>query len=409
MTQTQIRPPKRTATGWGRVSLLLAGQGTSLVGDQVFFIAVVWAAAELGGTAAVTWVTLAESVPRALAMIFGGAVCDAFGPRAVLLRTTGVRVGVLAAASAVALTAESVPLLVAVAAVEGALLGLGTPSFGSLMPRMVPAAELGRANSLRTMVGRFAPIVGSPFGAWLVATGHLAGALAVVCVGCAVSLGCLLPATRALTPPPPTTGPRVPLWRRSGDGLALLRHDRRLRMLFLSSLCLDVAFAWPMNPGLPAVMIDRGWGVAAVGILIACWAVGALASAGLGALLGDRIPVPIRLVGGATGIAILLTVMIFAPTLPLMAAVAAALGFCSGQNGPAAVTLYQQAAPPDRLGAAMALVALSGIGCAPLAYAAIGALASLTSPTVAWTASALVAVGGPVAAARALRIPPAQQ
>ena len=93
-------------------------------------------------------------------------------------------------------------------------------------------------------------------------------------------------------------------------------------------------------------------------------------------------------------------------TTSLMAACAVGLGVCSGQNGPAAVTLYQQAAPPDRLGVAMSLLSLSGIGCAPIAYALIGAVASWTNPELAWTVSAVLAFGGPVAAARALRVPP---
>ncbi|WP_370964017.1 MFS transporter [Amycolatopsis sp. cg9] len=402
MTQAPVHEARPTAP-WGRVGLLLTGQGVSLIGDQVFFIAAVWAAAQLGGTAAVTWVTLAESVPRALAMIFGGVICDAFGPRSVLLRTTSVRIAVLAVSVVVALSAQSVPLLVVVAALEGAMLGLGSPSFGTLMPRMVPKERLSTANSVRTMVARFAPILGSPFGAWLVATGHLGVALAVVCGGCVVSLACLAPATKAIDAP--RTVSNVPLWRRSGDGLKLLRADRRLRLLFLSGLCLDFAFAWPMNPGLPEVVIERGWAVSAVGLLIACWAAGALVSAGLGALLGERVPISVRLVGSGIGIAVLLLGMVLVTSLPAMAAMAVALGVCSGQNGPAAVTLYQQAAPSDRLGVAMSMVSLSGIGCAPLAYAVSGAIASFTTPVVAWICSALLAFGGPVAAARALRLP----
>ena len=406
MSQNAVRdvPPRTTRPVWGRVGVVLGGQGVSLIGDQVFFIAAVWAAAQLGGASAVTLVTLAESVPRALAMIFGGVLCDQLGPRIVLLRTTSVRIAVLAAATVLALSSASVPLLVVVAALEGGLLGLGTPSFGTLMPRMVSGDQLGRANSVRTMIARFAPILGSPFGAWLVATGQLPVALAVVCGGCVIALLCLAPVTRAISAPAATPS-GVPLWRRTGDGLTLLRGDRKLRLLFYSALCLDFAFAWPMNPGLPVVVLDRGWQVSAVGLVIACWAGGALGGAGLSAVLGERVPMSYRLVGSGVGIAVLLTAMIFAPTLALMAVLAVALGVCSGLNGPAAVTLYQKAAPQDRLGVAMSMLALAGIGCAPFAYALSGALASLTSPALAWAVTALVAFGGPVAAFRALRLP----
>jgi MFS family permease len=158
-----------------------------------------------------------------------------------------------------------------------------------------------------------------------------------------------------------------------------------------------------MNPGLPEVVIRRGWQVSAVGLLIACWAVGGLVSAGAGALLGERVPVSVRMVGSGFGIAIALTGMILVPSLPEMAGLAIVLGVFSGLNAPAAVTLYQQAAPPDQLGVAMSMLALSGIGCAPIAYVLCGAMASISTPTVAWLCSGLVAFGGPIAGARALR------
>ena len=396
--------PPSDRTVWRRVGFFLSGQGISLLGDQVFFIAVVWAAAQLGGNAAVTWVTLAESIPRALAMIFGGVICDAFGPRAVLLRTTSVRIAVLGVSSVIALSVQSVWLLVAVASMEGAMLGLGSPSFGTLLPRMVSSDQLSRANSIRTMTARFAPILGSPLGAWLVATGHLAVALIVVCGGCVVSQLCVRWVTRPIGVP--RSRGRA-LWRRSADGFRLLYADPKLRWLFLSSMCLDLAFAWPLNPALPVIMLQRGWGVSAVGVLIACFGAGALVSAALGAVLSERIPMPVRFVGCGAGVAAALLAMILVPSLLAMAAVTVALGLFSGQNGPAAVTLYQRAAPSEQLGVAMSMLSLSGIGAAPFAYAIFGTLASLTSPTVAWICCAVLAFGAPAAAIRALRIRPA--
>ncbi|MEY9862083.1 MFS family permease [Catenulispora sp. GAS73] len=398
----RTEPADQAGHVWTRVSLFLGGQGISLVCDQVFFIAVVWAAAQYGGNAAVTWVTLGESIPRALTMIFGGVICDAFGPRAVLLRTTSVRIAVLGAAAAAAASVHSVWLLVAVAALEGAMLGLGSPSFGTILPRMVSAEQLGRANSVRAMAMRFAPIMGPPIGAWLVAGGHLPAALAVVCGGVVVSQVCVRWVTRGVEVP---AAHRKALWRRMGGGFVLLRHDARLRWLFLSALCVDLGFAWPFNPALPVVILHRGWGVSAVGILIACFGAGALSSAALGAVLDGRIPMSVRYVGSGVALAAGLLGMILVPSLTAMAAAAFVVGVASGQNAPASATLYQRAAPPDQLGVAMSMLSLSGIGAAPLAYSVFGALASATTPTVAWIASAVLAFGGPIAGIRALRTP----
>ncbi|MEU6540193.1 MFS transporter [Streptomyces sp. NPDC047000] len=402
MSNPKLMSAPMPTAQWGRVGVVLGGQGVSLIGDQVFFVAALWVAAQLGGTSAVTWVTLAESVPRALALLFGGVICDAIGPRLVLLRTTSVRVAVLAVATVATLFVRSVPLLAVVATLEGAMLGLGAPSYGTLLPRMVSDNRLDTANSVRTMVARFAPILGSPFGAWLVATGRLTLSFAVVCGGCVVSLLSLVPVTRSLAP---VTTHATGLARRAADGFRLLRTDRRLRLLFLSALCLDFAFAWPLNPGLPVVVLDRGWHVSAVGLLTACWAAGALVSAAAGAMLGNRVPLAVRLIGGGVGIWVMLTCMILVRSPAAMATIATLLGVCSGQNGPAGFTLYQQSAPRDQLGVATALMLLAAIGCGPLAYAVFGLVANLTGPTVAWLCSASLALGGPVAAGLALCVP----
>lgn len=397
-----------TATGagadvrWRLVGVFLGAQSVSLVGNQVFFIAVAWAAAQLGGTGAVTAVTLAAALPRALMMVFGGPICDALGPRAVLLRTTVGRSVALAVAATAALLTDSLALLLVISVVEGALLGLASPSFGTVLPRLVAAGGLDRANSVRAMTSRLAPIFGSPLGAWLIATGHLSAALAVVSAACAVSWAGVFTVTRGIPKP---AGAAKRLWRRWGDGFRLLRANPRLRWLFLAALSLDLAFAWPLNPALPTLAIERGWGVGAVGTVIAAFGGGAFASAALGAALADRIPLLVRLVGCAAGIAVGLTAMVLVSSLPAMAAVAAFVGVCSGQNGPALVTLYQQAAPEDRLGTAMSMLALSGIGAAPLAYAVFGTAAALAGTSATWLACGVLAAAAPLAGLRALRVP----
>lgn len=137
-------------------------------GSFALIIAMNWTAVQLGGRGAVTLVILASTLPRALMLLFGGALADALGPRAVLLRATATRFAVLVIGALVTAGAESVWPLVAVAVVEGSLLGLTGPASGVLLTRLAPKEHLGRANSLFSMVMRLAPMAGSPLGAWLV-------------------------------------------------------------------------------------------------------------------------------------------------------------------------------------------------------------------------------------------------
>lgn len=382
---------------------LIAGQGISLVGDNMLTIALTWSAVRLGGPGAVTLLMLCSTIPKALMLIFGGAVADLVGPRFMLLRTTSGRVALLAAGAVAIGLAESVPVLAVIAVVEGTLVGLGGPSFGTILPRLAPGDDLVRANSLYSMVTRLAPIAGAPLGAWLIATGQLWMAMAVVAVTCSASFGCLFHVTRGMARP--AAPARAGLLRRSLDGVRVLAVSRRLRWLFVAAFALDFCFGWPMLAALPLLADSRGWGVGAVGAVIAAFSAGALTSTGLGALFAHRLPLVVRLVLSGVVLAGGVLVMALTPTVFALAVTAYATGVASGFNGPAIVSLYQAAAPPERMGAAMATLALAGIGTTPFSVALFGSLALAVGVQTTWLVCGVLAFAGPVAAVLALRSP----
>ncbi|MFE7513302.1 MFS transporter, partial [Streptomyces sp. NPDC057540] len=335
-------------------------------------------------------------------LLFGGALADVLGPRAVLLRATGVRVLVLAAGIAVTATTETLWPLIAVALVDGVLLGLTGPASGVLLPRLAPQDQLGRANSLYSMVLRLAPIAGSPLGAWLVVVGGLPVAMTAAAVGCAVWLVCAGHVTRGMTRP--ERAPQGPsLLRRSGDGFRLLAAHPRLRWMFVACFCMDLAFLWPAEVALPLRAAEEGWGVGAVAMVLAVFGAGALASAALGAALAHRIPAHTKLVVTGVGLAAGMAAMALVPSPVVLAATAGAVGLLSGLNGPALVTAYQQAVPEGRMGAAMSTFTLSGIGAAPLSLAVFSPVSLYLGVTGTWLLCAGLALLSPVAAAVALR------
>ncbi|MEV7671957.1 MFS transporter [Streptomyces sp. NPDC007872] len=395
-------PGAKPFVDWPRVSSLVVGQAAVQAGSFALLIAMSWTAVQLGGRGAVTAVTLAATLPRALLLLFGGALTDALGPRAVLLRATSVRVAVLAAGALVTVTTESLWPLIALALVDGALLGLTGPASGVLLPRLASQEQLGRANSLFSMVLRLAPIAGSPLGAWLVVAGGLPGAVAAAAIGCAVWLGCAAHVTHGMTRPART--PQGPsLLTRSGDGFRLLAAHPRLRWMFVACFCMDLAFLWPAEVALPLRAADRGWGIGAVALVLAAFSAGALASAALGAVLAHRIPAHAKLVVTGTGLAAGMAAMALVPTAPALAATAGAVGLLSGLNGPALITAYQQAVPEGRMGAAMSTFTLSGIGAAPLSLAVFTPVSLHLGVTGTWLLCAGLALLSPIAAALALR------
>ncbi|MFG2594477.1 MFS transporter [Streptomyces sp. NPDC048462] len=393
------------ALDWRRIGSFATGQAAVQCGSFALLIAMSWTAVQLGGRHAVTIVILASTLPRALMLLFGGALADSLGPRAVLLRATATRLVVLVVGALVAASADSLWPLIAVAVVEGSLLGLTGPASGVLLTRLAPKEHLGRANSLFAMVMRLAPIAGSPLGAWLVVAGSLSHVMLVSAAGCAVWLLCAFYVTRGMARPERRSDANPSLFRRSGDGLLLLGAHPRLRWMFVACFCMDFAFLWPAEVALPLRAASEGWGIGSVAAALTAFSAGALAAAAAGAVLAHRIPVPVKLMVAGTGLAVCLGSMALVPSPALLAVAACAVGLFSGLNGPALVTAYQQAVPEGRLGAAMSTFSLSSIGAAPLSLAAFSSISAPLGVTGTWLLCAAVALFSPVAAALALRSP----
>ncbi|MEJ5946923.1 hypothetical protein WDZ17_16635, partial [Pseudokineococcus basanitobsidens] len=78
---TVTAPPTRAAYRDLNVLRWIAGLFLSLLGDQVFFIALAWTATQVASPAVAGLVVAAGAVPRAVLMLGGGALADRAGPR----------------------------------------------------------------------------------------------------------------------------------------------------------------------------------------------------------------------------------------------------------------------------------------------------------------------------------------
>jgi len=414
-TPAPAESPAAPRITWNRVVALIMGQGVSLTGDYALLVGMTWTAVRLGGTAAVTALLLVSTIPRSLTLLLGGPIADRIGSRFVLLRTVTGRVLLLAAGAVLVSQVHALWCLLAIGAIEGVLLGLGSPAYGSIMPTLMDDDQLARANSLNGTVLRLTPILGTPFGAWLIASGRLWASLAVVAFTCTTALGSLLYVTRGMPLPQAPAKPaggaderaggRRGALRSSGDGLRLLAADARLRWLFVSAFFLDLAFGWPLEVALPLLVKQRGWSVETIGEVVAVFSTGALAAGAAGVFLADRLSMRVRLVVTGVGIAAGIGLMSLMPSVPTLAASGFAVGLMCGLNGPAIVTSYQQAAPREQIGVAMSMLTLANVGTGPVSVALFGTLALLLGLQTTWLLCGLVALVGPVAALLALRHP----
>ena len=72
--------------------LLCLAEAVSYIGDQVSLIAFPWLALQMTGSPAIMGLVLAcHGLPRALLMLFGGAVVDRTSPRAVMMASQADR------------------------------------------------------------------------------------------------------------------------------------------------------------------------------------------------------------------------------------------------------------------------------------------------------------------------------
>ena len=182
--------------------LLWIGMSTSLVGDGVLMVGLVWQVYALTGSpAAMSAVGVALSLPQVATLLFGGVLSDRLDRRRVMLCSDLVRAASLATLAV--LTLSGGPRLwqiLVIAACHGAAAGFFGPAFDGLVPELVEEEGLVAANAIDQFVRPTAmQIVGPALGGALIAVSGVGWAFALDALTFTVSVGCLL-AMRRPTP-----------------------------------------------------------------------------------------------------------------------------------------------------------------------------------------------------------------
>jgi MFS family permease len=174
---------------------LWAGMTVSLVGDGITLVAVAWQVYLLSDApSALAVVGIAMSVPHILLLLLGGVVSDRFDRRRVMIAADLVRGASVAALGVLSLSGALRPWhMVAIAACFGAGTAFFGPSFEAIVPEIVPAEQLGRANSLDQLIRPAAArLVGPAIGGWLIALFGPGGAFLADAATYAFSIACLM-------------------------------------------------------------------------------------------------------------------------------------------------------------------------------------------------------------------------
>lgn len=342
------------------------GQAVSVLGDQVWYVALSWAAVQIASPAAAGAVLAVSSVPRLIFMLFGGVLVDRRGPRDLMIHSDVIRAGVAFAAAAIALWSPSVVLLVVVALVFGTADAVFLPAASALQPRLLEPAQYASGNATTSLVNRAALTLGAPLGGLLVAY----GGLALACVVNAVTFLVSVAALRSLERLPPIAASAKESGMR--EGLAYIGRSRLLCSVLLAGLLCNIGFVGPMNVGLALTSNAFGWGASGIGAMLSGFGVGTI----LSGLIFVRYQ-PRRGVGPLTALCMVVQgISVVVPALTAHLPVAVAATFVAGLTSmPAGILLSavaQYATDDAYRGRVGSVSSLANLGITPLAMAAMG-------------------------------------
>ncbi|WP_037668790.1 MFS transporter [Streptomyces griseus] len=380
----------------------LGGYTSSAIGDNVYYLALSWAAVQAGTPAQAGLVTAASAVPRALLMLGGGVVADRYGPRRVVVGSTGVRCAlVLTAALLLLVTSPGLWALGAVAVLFGVVDAVFLPAAGALPARITGRGQLARVQGMRGLAVRLANVLGAPLGGLAVTLGGTVAAFGLAALLIGVSLPVLLTVRAGDGRAARASGgqkARGAVLDELRGGLRHIRRDRVLLPLILAIALGDLGFVGPMNLGLTLLAQERGWGSSGMGWVLAGFGVGAGAASFVLAWRG-RLARAGRVMGvmalaGAVAIGALARV----PSVAAAICVALLIGLLAGLSGALAGALVQGRAGTAYVGRVTSVSTLVGFGVAPLTFPLVGWAVALWGTGPVYTACAAVcALSGVVA------------
>lgn len=379
----------------------VAGHAVSVLGDQVWYVALSWMAVRLASPAVAGVILAVSSLPRLALLLLGGAIVDRYGPRRLMIGSDLLRAVISLGAAGAALAAPGVPLLVTVALVFGLADAVFLPAAGAIAPRLLHPDQIASGVGTTTLAARAALTIGAPLGGVLVAAGGLPLACLVNAATFVVSVASL--ASVRPRPAASRSGPREPLLGALRAGLAYLVRHRLLRVLLLVTLLTNLGFVGPMNVGLALVSTARGWGAAGIGDMLAGFGIGAVA----GALLMMRVRSGGRVVAAVCAAVQGGAVFTIAVAPHLWTAVLATTltGLTSGPLAIIVTSLTQRFTDDRFRGRVASVNTLANLGVTPMAMAVMGAVAGQLGNVPAFASSAGLELAAGLMCILWLRVP----
>ncbi len=379
-------------------SWLMGGNVVSALGDQFTMIALPWLVLQLtGDPLALGMMVALLGLPRAVLILFGGALVDRYSPKSILMLTKHANTVLLGLLAALVLSGfATLPSVMGLAIFLSLASAFSIPAGTSMLPQAVRREQLGSANAMMMAVRQVTMLAGPLLAGLLFALAgdgsangaQGGGADGMRGLGLAFAFDAFSFALSAWTlakvKPLPAAAPAKaaePVLRSVGAGLAALWRDTGLRTAVLYwGLCSCVT-GGIMQVAMPLLASERLHGAAALGLLMGAHGAGALGGMALSGIAGRRrlgsFGLTLLLVDGVAGLLLMALGLVDSTWQGML--LLAVLGVLSGYLQVAVFTWIQQQVAPHMLGRMMAIFMFVFMGLAPLAAAAAGWLASLVN------------------------------
>jgi MFS family permease len=374
------------------------GQGTSFIGSMLTQVAVPVQVYDLSHSSLqVGLVGLVGFVPLLIFGLYGGAIADVVDRRTLYLISS---VGVWAVTVGLFLQTlaqlGSVPLILALMAVQSALFGVSSAARGAIIPRIVDNDLVPAANTLTFTVGNVGQVLGPLIAGVLVTRNH---GFEYAYGTDAILFTLALYAAVRLPHIPPDGGATKAGFRSVFEGLSFIAA----RPVLLMSFGVDiVAMVFAMPRALyPQVAAER-WG-GQVGPLYAAIAIGAVVAGLSSGWIGRVRRQGVALTGAIVGWGICVAASGLAHQLWLAVALLAVAGAADLVSAVYRQTILQTYAPDEMRGRMQGVFVVVVAGGPRLGDLRAGATAAVSTVTISWVGGGLVCVVLVVIAAIAVR------
>lgn len=380
MTSEPVLAPSALSPFSLRYLAFASGTGLSSLGEAAWVIAFTVALTELGDASTAGAVLAIAGIPRVVAMLGGGVLADARGPRWVMMRTDAARSILMASAAAAILIWDPTVVLLTIVASMLAFLGaLFVPAPGALRPRLLADEHLVRGNALYLIGLRSGQAAGGPVGAAVLSIGGLAAVAMTNAIGFLIATFTVKwCAPRSIDPIGNRSAPddhRYSAIARVNEGLRVVWADRQLTMLLVVVGLVELSLSGPLNLGLVLISTELlGSSALGAGLLLSAFTVGATATF----LLNLMFPVGRRagaIAGTAMfGVAVSLSAVGQTSTIGVTSGAFGLIGILSALQGLVLTSLVQRASPEFARARVMSIMLLLVFGSVPLGSLLIGLL-----------------------------------